>query len=168
LVTAVLVSAMLAASGAAADSPLTIARGWDVSPGLPFALSARRGGGGFVTGAELSLAGYEVIGPPGHGWWTGLYVDGVHDFGTSGRRLTIGPEIGSTVFGVDGGYLFERVDGRSFHGLCVRPLLTIGVVSLVGRVGWLPESSSPIFGEIGILLKAPMNIACESGTPGCR
>ncbi len=159
---------MLDGRPAAADSPLTIARGWYVSPGLPFALSARKGGGGFVTGAELSLAGYEVIGRPGHGWWTGLYVDGVEDSGTDSKRLSVGPEIGNTIFGIDGGYLLERTDGRTLQGVCVRPLLTIGWVALFARVGWLPDANNATFGEFGLLLKAPMNIACERGTPGCR
>lgn len=150
-----------------ADSPLTIPRGWYISPGLPFAAVVRDGGLGFATGAEVSVAGYEVIGPPGHGWWTGIYADAVQDFGAKSWRASIGPELGYAVVGVDGGLLLERRDGRLHEGMCIRPLLTIGIISVYGRGGWLPGAASAVFGEAGVVLKMPINIHCEHGTPGC-
>ncbi len=156
-----------ASSFAHADSPWTIARGWYVSPGLPFALSVRDGQAGLATGVEVSVAGYETIGRPGHGWWTGLYADALRDAGSSSSRLSMGPELGRGVLGVDGGYVLERAHGRSFHGACVRPLLSLGFAILYGRVGWVPHAPKPIVAEAGLLLKVPINFWCDPAAPGC-
>lgn len=109
------------------------------------------GGGGFA-GGELSLAWTRS------GVWAGLYGDASYDFGHGATTLTLGPELGWLLLGLDGG-LGVRL-GRSDQaelGAQVRGLLTLGNVALFGRYGHWPGSArDKHVGQVGVLLKLPL------------
>ena len=123
---------------------------------------------GFLLGGELSVAFTHVISD--HRWskadaapipfgeldpifWGGLYADVTRDFAADFTRMSIGPELGFTMLGVDGGLLAQLGDDNRF-GWTVRPVLTIGVISLYWRHGqFRDEMPNASFNEIGVLLK---------------
>ncbi len=114
--------------------------------------------GGFVLGLEGSLVHIENTER-----WAGVYAEvaaiPVHPAsqtsGTHGFRLSVGPEAGMSVVGLDGGYVLEAYNGRLHHGLQVRGLLTIGVAAVWVRwVQLLGVSGS--HAEMGVLLKVPI------------
>ena len=123
---------------------------------------------GFVLGAEASLVFLHLGAgnpppdadapgvPSGTPGWVGLYTDVVRDTGSDTTRFTIGPELGITVVGVDGGLLAQLGDeGR--WGLTVRPVLTLGVLALYGRFGhFMDDLPEPEFFETGLLIKVPL------------
>lgn len=89
--------------------------------------------------------------------WLGAYVDGVYDFGRDQKRFSIGPEVGWSAFGLDGGYLLA-LDGAGAHsGVTVRPLISIGFVTAYGRVSHLFEPKHTWL-EAGLLLKYPFEL----------
>jgi len=113
---------------------------------------------GFLFGAEVSVP---VLRTPGQwfgdkkrffccarGWpmWAGIYGDYTKDFDREITMTTLGPELGFGPFGVDGGIAI--VDGNV--GFAVRPVLTIGAVSLYARYGQIEGES---FTQFGALLK---------------
>ncbi len=121
------------------------------------------GGPGFLLGGEASLALAEAKRRTLKAWWYGAYADAVYDFSAKRTRMSIGPEIGYGVFGLDAGALVEAGGGKALFGLVVRPVLTLGAVALYGRVGVLPAASyGPLFGEAGVLLKFPWEISHQT------
>lgn len=105
-------------------------------------------GSGFTLGGEFSF---------GHLWeltYVGGVVDTLYDWGRDGGRTMIGPMVGWSVVGIDGGYLVEYGEGPTLHGGAVRLFFTIGVVALYTRVGILSNGTD--FVEYGALLKIPL------------
>jgi hypothetical protein len=90
--------------------------------------------------------------------WGGGYVDAVWDTAAGRGRVSVGPEIGYMVFGVDGGLVTQFGGGEVRLGGCVRPMLTIGVISLYVRLTFVPSDPEvDQTTEIGILLKYPLH-----------
>lgn len=89
--------------------------------------------------------------------WLGAYVDGVYDFGRDQTRFSVGPEVGWSALGLDGGYLLA-LDGAGAHsGVTARPLISVGFVTAYGRVSHLFEPKSTWL-EAGLLLKYPFEL----------
>lgn len=117
-----------------------------LSTGITFAPA------GFVVGAELSL-----VRQTQEFAWFGAYADGVYDFGREQWRLSIGPELGWSAFGLDAGYLLALDDAGAHNGLTARPLVSIGYVAAFGRVSHLFDVGQTWF-EAGLLLKYPVEL----------
>ncbi len=116
--------------------------------GLTTGVSLDRGG--FLLGGELS-----VVRQTQEFFWFGGYLDGVYDFERKQTRLSIGPEFGWSALGLDAGYLLA-LDGAGAHGgITARPLLSIGYVTVYGRVSHLFEAKRT-WVEAGLLLKYPV------------
>jgi hypothetical protein len=125
-----------------------------VGGNVGMSLLARQSNGA-VLGAEASIVhlGREAT-------WAGGYIDVVHDTSWNTQRISIGPELGLAMFGIDGGYLMQLDHGALEHGVVVRPLITFGVVALYGRYGHLfIGDGREDFGELGLLLKYPINLS---------
>jgi hypothetical protein len=103
----------------------------------------------FFSGVELNFGtGYnrEI--------WFGMYTDAQWRFEAKQTRWTIGPMIGWTLFGVDGGYLVARRDQALQHGLVVRPFATAGIVAAYYRFEILFEERE-LSHDVGVLLEFP-------------
>jgi len=128
-------------------------------------------GDGFVFGGETSLVllhlaegdhdhdgdapGIPMFGTP---TWVGIYGDVLRDTGSNTTRMSIGPEFGRELIGVDGGLLVQLGDQRRW-GVTVRPVVTFGVVALYGRWGhFLDDQPQPDLVEAGFLLKLPLKL----------
>ena len=135
---------------------------WFVPVGVSGALALHADApAGFAGGAEVSVVHNDDYD------WLGAYADVVHDFAVDATRLSIGPELGEGFAGIDGGYLFEVGNGRTRHGVTVRPMLSLGFVMLYGRVGWLGGQDPETLGEVGLLFKYPIELHNEpSYRPG--
>ena len=115
------------------------------------------GGGGFV-GADLSVAWLR------DGLWGGLYADGVWDFGHGAATVSVGPEIGYMVLGLDGGPAarFGRADDPEF-GFQARGMIALGLVSIYGRYGGWPQADGiEHVGQVGLTFKLPVWTSYES------
>ncbi len=117
--------------------------------------------GGLTTGVSLDRAGFllggelSVVRQTREFFWFGGYLDGVYDFERKQTRLSVGPEFGWSAFGLDAGYLLA-LDGAGAHGgITARPLLSIGYVTVFGRVSHLLEAQQT-WVEAGLLLKYPV------------
>jgi hypothetical protein len=88
-------------------------------------------------------------------FWIGGYldtvVDGIHDQ----ARLSLGAEAGYGVIGVDAGPVLE-LGGQGAISVRARAVLTLGVVTLYGGPVFPVTGSGSTWGELGILLKAPI------------
>lgn len=107
---------------------------------------------GVVLGFEQSLV-YQR--GPRAGLWGGIYADIQRDFGARWTRLSVGPELGYGVVGLDFGAAAIWRDGRVDTALQGRLLATIGVAAVYGRLGVIPGGADERYGEIGLLLKWP-------------
>lgn len=115
---------------------------------------------GFLVGPELSLVYLDES-----AYWLGAYTDVLRDFGSDITRLSAGLEGGVAVFGLDLGYVSAFSDGARADGLRGRLLFSLAVVHLYGGVGHLfGEPESRTYGEVGLLLKAPIPL-WEDTTP---
>lgn len=107
---------------------------------------------GPLLGGEVSLAwmhGDKLL-------WTGIYSDVLHDFGAPGTRITLGPELGWAIFGVDGGMVLSTLDG-AHAGFCGRFLISFAIVHAYMRVGHILDSPREgTYGELGFMLKVPI------------
>lgn len=90
--------------------------------------------------------------------WYGGYVDGVRDFGRDQTRFSIGPEVGWSAFGLDAGYLLLVTDGSVSHGITMRPLVSLGYVTLFGRFSKDLTAGGRVWSELGLLLKYPFEL----------
>lgn len=107
------------------------------------------GPGGFV-GAEVSVVRLHK------GVWAGLYADGFWDFSQRSATITVGPELGYLMFGLDGGLGVRFGDGVELGGQA-RLLLSLGLFSLYGRWGiWPTPDRIEHVGQVGVLLKFPV------------
>jgi hypothetical protein len=132
------------------------APGWYSLVGANVGMSVlARQSNGAVLGAEASIVhlSRDVF-------WAGGYVDALHDTSWGAQRISIGPELGAAIFGIDGGYLMQIDHGSIEHGFVVRPLITFGVLALYGRYGHLfIGDGRDDFGELGLLLKYPIDLS---------
>jgi hypothetical protein len=107
----------------------------------------------WLVGGELSLAWINDEGretPIWLGAYVDTLVDGLHDH----ARVSVGGEAGFGLLGVDVGPVFELGGAVSLRA---RAVLTVGVVSLYGGpVFALTGSDRSTWGELGLLLKAPI------------
>jgi hypothetical protein len=87
--------------------------------------------------------------------WGGAYIDALYDSGIDHGRFSIGPELGAQVFGVDAGP-FVQTDGK--YGFEIRPVLTVGVVTLFYRFGHYLGADDSTFHEFGIIGKIPSRV----------
>ncbi len=140
-----------------------------ISPGIVIGTaSTEQGHGDFIFGAELSrfrlsesaaCAG-DGAPSPSMGWstttWVGGYVDGVYDFANHAARVTLGPEVGTEVVGIDGGLAVEATADQVHVGFALRPVLTFGYVQLFFRWEELTAVGSQY--EAGTLLKWPVEL----------
>jgi hypothetical protein len=110
----------------------------------------------FVLGGELSVVSVSDA------FWLGAYLDAAHAFAIDETRLSIGPELGVRFLGLDGGYVLSFGGHRSpQHGVAIRPMLTFGIVTAYFRSSWLLGGHADWYGELGLLLKAPIVIGNE-------
>lgn len=133
-------------------------RNWDLF--LPvggvtgYSFHPERVGNGAVLGGEASL----VFLHNDNLTWLGGYVDAVHDFGPSATRISIGPELGKAIFGIDGGFVLSTYGGPH-AGVCGRFLISLAVLHLYTRVGTIFDSPKEgTYGELGVMLKIPIPI----------
>jgi len=145
-------AAALAAGTARADGP--VLTGWYAPSGVALGASLHEAprSNGLVLGVEQSLVyqrGRRA------GFWGGLWGEALYDFGPGRGRLSLGPELGYGVVGIDGGFLAVLRGPRADAGVQGRLLLTMGVAAAYGRVGSVLGDEHYRFGEVGILLKWP-------------
>ena len=122
--------------------------GGEASAGI-FGMDHNHGGGSEP--AILSMSGSP--------YWFGAYADVVRDFGSKTTRFTIGPEVGRSYVGVDGGLLVDVGDGDATHyGASARVVATLSAVAIYARAGFVLDSGAPEshFVELGVLLKVPL------------
>ena len=148
-------TAVFASSGARADFGPKINAGWWGSAGVPLAVGTHAPVG-LVTGVEVSAFHIDE-----DRYWVGGYADGVRDFGTDAWRLSVGPELGLSMFGIDAGYVLQRTEGETRHGFAVRPMFTLGLLALFCRVEHLRGGDPTTFAEVGLLAKLPFEIDVE-------
>jgi hypothetical protein len=125
-----------------------------LGPSLTLTLDRDEGDGGAL-GGEASFVGVRDA------LWAGAYLDAVHAFAADETRLSIGPEVGVRLLGVDAGYVLNLGARSAQHGLAVRPMLTLGVVTVYFRSTWLAGERADWLGELGVLLKAPILLGNE-------
>ena len=120
---------------------------------------------GLTTGASLSgkgnggFVGLETSYVRAHkGTWFGLYTDALYDFGQQASTITIGPELGILMFGIDGGLGVQiRPKEETILGFQARTMLSLGFFSLFYRYGvWPEENTLRGVHQIGITLKSPI------------
>src|SRR5690606_11263865 len=116
------------------------------SVGLGFAPSA------LLLGGEVSL-----VRQTREFFWFGAYVDLVHDFGHDQTRLSVGPEFGWSALGLDVGYVVS-LHGDGSAALSVRPMLTMGFVTVFGRVLHPVAGEAATAIESGLLVKYPFEL----------
>lgn len=103
-------------------------------------------------GAEASVVAF----PVGPAMWAGGYADLLYEFRNDRTRASFGPELGFTLIGVDGGVVVQSSANGTHWGGVVRPMLTIGLLSVFARFGWLEDDER--FVEIGALAKFPIQL----------
>jgi hypothetical protein len=129
-------------------------RGWFGMVGANFAFNfSREPGSGFAFGAEGSVA---RITP--ELFWAGAYLDALFAVEAEELRLSIGPELGYGFAGFDVGYVLALGGRPAQHGVAVRPLLTFGIAAIYFRSIWLFGTDADWSGEVGLLLKAPIEL----------
>lgn len=157
---------LLVAAPAAADVGPKITSGWFLPVGLTLGAGLHpEEEHGVVLGGEVSAAYLSVRDLM---WWAGAYADVLYDFGTEATRFSVGPEVGLSVFGLDVGYLgvVDDQDGYA-SGLQVRGVVTIGFMAVYGRWGHVfGDVGEHDFGEVGLLIKAPIPLDVEPYRPG--
>lgn len=139
--------------------------GLHVIPGINIGGAHAPGDTGFLLGGEISVAvvhwkygHYGRDNPNDYGprsWptWAGVYGDVVRDFTRDATRISVGPEIGYAVFGIDGGYVHQTT-GEGRDGFVIRPVLTLGLLQGYFRFGHFADDlPGANFQEFGILLK---------------
>ena len=147
---------LLGSRAAFADAVPKIPPGFRLPVGFWTALAIHDGDDGFMGALEASLVYTDR-----DYTWVGGYADIGRDFAAERTRLTIGPEIGSGFFGVDAGYALELGGPNPRHGVVVRPLLSLGVIMIGGRFGHFFGEVEESFGEVGLLIKIPIELAVD-------
>lgn len=142
-------SAPLLARSALADDAAHIGTeaGWQLMGGLSTGGSFGDLGGSGYLGGELSLNRLS------HRWWTGLYGDGIYEFGHGAGYFTVGPQLGYAILGVDGGVALRTGDDDPAVGFAARGLLALAIVDLYGRALVFDDVVQV---QIGVLIKLPV------------
>jgi len=160
---AVALSMCLSASPASADENDAITVGYQPAW---YALAGATGGASFgstdnggYAGAEVSVV--RLLG----GWWHGLYIDALYDFGTRTPHVSLGPEFGWWVFGVDGGAGVRTAEDDGLEiGPQVRGLFTFGLLSFYYRHAFWPHASTNrTVRQAGLMLKVPLGSPWGTG-----
>lgn len=124
--------------------PVGMNFGWAVNPSpVP---------NGFLVGPEVSLVYLDQSGP-----WVGVYTDALYDGGSERARISAGGEVGYAIFGLDLGYV-TTVRGEREHGFRARGMFSLAAVHLYGGAGRLSDAT---YGELGVLLKVPIELWAE-------
>jgi hypothetical protein len=154
---------LLSSAAAFGDAIPKVNPGWRLPVGLWTAVGVHTDAtDGFVGGVEASF----VHTDRDYDWW-GFYADAVRDFASERTRLSIGPEIGDGILGIDGGYVVELGGERVRHGFAIRPLLSVGIIMIGGRIVHFDAREEETLGEIGLLFKFPIEVSVDS-TPQWR
>ncbi len=118
-----------------------------------YAINPAHVSNGFLIGAEASLVYLDRSAK-----WAGVYTDLLRDFGSDTTRWSAGAEFGVTIFGLDLGYVRSYGD-TDWSGVRGRFLLSMAAIHLYGGHGWiLSGDETEVYGEVGLLLKFPINI----------
>jgi hypothetical protein len=135
---------------------------WYLPIGITAGAVTRSHGSGGVLGAEASFVRFPIANED----FAGAYVDALYDFGNRRTRLSLGPEVGFRLFGLDGGPALQIGDGRTDVGWYARGFFTLGFFSLYARTGSFPGAPDPrAFLEGGVLLKWPIQLAADPPPP---
>jgi hypothetical protein len=100
--------------------------------------------------------------------WYGLQGDLLLDWNgdrDAGSRWSLGPELGTSLYGLDISYFGERTAGQTHHGFQVRPKLTIGLVALYLRGSFAVTGTDETSLEAGLQVKLPVFIARHRRSP---
>jgi hypothetical protein len=159
---------VLAPSVARADDDDDSGRSWFLSMGGSFAYTFHEdASNGGSLGLEVSLGQFwfpkDDKDDGDTSWnfrldpyWAGVYVDLLHDTSLEKTRISIGPELGYYLFGVDGGLLVETGDDDRV-GMSLRPALTFAVATLWVRYGrFFDDKPDDELWEMGLLVKYPL------------
>lgn len=144
-----------AVSPARADAAPKPSSGLWGSVGVPLGLGLHRGPNQFFFGAEASLFHLNR-----DFRWLGGYADIVAEPSSEAVRVSVGPEIGMAVLGIDAGYVRE-LGGTKRHGFAVRPMLSLAFTTLAFRIGHFPGEEGGTYGELTLLVKVPFEISTE-------
>lgn len=125
------------------------------SVGVPLGLGIHRGPNQFFFGAEASVFHLNR-----DFRWLGGYADIVAEPSSEAVRVSVGPEIGMAILGIDAGYVKE-LGGAERHGFAVRPMLTLAFTTFAFRVGHFPGDDGGTYGELTLLVKVPFEIKTE-------
>lgn len=148
-------AALFAVTPALADAAPKPNSGIWGSAGVPLGLGIHRGPNQFFFGAEASVFHLNR-----DFRWLGGYADIVAEPSSEAVRVSVGPEIGMAVLGMDAGYVRE-IGGAGRHGFAVRPMLTLAFTTLAFRVGHFPGDDGGTYGELTLLVKIPFEIKTE-------
>jgi|SRR5690554_969196 len=110
-------SAAMCSSGVAA-ADLDSRMKW-LSAGANFGVSNQAGRTDWIAGGEVSVGAIKEL------LWAGAYLDAVYDSGADRVRLSVGPEVGFLLLGVDGGFMVETGERGSSYGVVVRPMIAL-------------------------------------------
>lgn len=134
-------------------------RGWYLLVGGPIAFTNTTAAPALVAvGAEASLACWACTGAP---TWAGGYADIVHDFGAEQTRISVGPELGLLIFGIDGGLLAAVERDATSLGLVGRITLSAAILHLYFRGGGTFGDHGFGYIEAGLLWKAPFLLSAK-------
>ena len=86
----------------------------------------------------------------------GLYADVRFDSLNEGAMISVGAEWFGYIFGIEGGLVLRTGRGGHGFGARVRGCVGLAVVSVCGGGGI--ESLGGLFGELSVLVKAPIEI----------
>ena len=140
------------ASSTATPPKRAPATGWYAPLGLSTGLALHPHAGALL-GGEASLIHLDSDALT----YAGLYADALHDGATHTARLSLGPELGARILGLDAGYVVEVAHGAVVHqGAALRVFASLSVLSLTARVGVL--AGEGWFGELGVALKYPFRV----------
>lgn len=131
--------------------------GWYLPVGVGTGLALHEAKSGAYLGVEASAVHFSNE----TRFWIGGFGDTLYDFSNDRTRFGFGPELGLGPVGIDGGFLGELTGSRRRVGFEVRPVLTLSVIALSGRIAHLVDAgSTETFGELGVVLKLPFFL-CE-------
>jgi hypothetical protein len=116
--------------------------GYKAPPYIPIGVSLGARHGHFMFGTEVSLV-FDI-----NKWaWAGGYLDGL--YGAGQFCFSLGPELGISALGLDGGYMGCTADAPFVSRFVGRVFLTTGVLGVYARVG------THDYWDAGALLKIP-------------
>ncbi len=135
--------------------------GWCVSPGFAYAYHNDKD---YLLGAEISLFNSAYSFNPFSSLFYGIYFDIFYDSQLEAIKYSIGPELGITPFGIDGGLIILNSNSQTNYGYSFRTFITLPPVGcchgfgppflLYYRYNNIPEIED--YHEFGILWKLPI------------